>query len=73
MAQIKVQGQTNLVRDVKSNAILNTSTSEFTAYMSKYKTREKTNDVLRGAVKEINTIKNEMKEIKSLLTKVLNK
>ena len=73
MAQIKVQGQTNLVRDVKSNAILNTSTSEFTAYMSNYKNREKTNDVLRGAVKEINTIKNEMKEIKSLLTKVLNK
>ena len=73
MAQIKVQGQTNLVRDVKSNAILNTSQSEFTAYMSKYKNREKTNDVLRGAVKEINTIKNEMKEIKRLLTKVLNK
>ena len=73
MSYIKVEGHTSLVRDVKSNAILNTSRSEFTAYMSKYKIREKTNDVLRGAVKEINTIKNEMKEINRLLTKVLNK
>lgn len=73
MAKVKVEGYTNLLRDTKSNAIINSSKSAYEVYMKNYKSRERNNDVLRNTVKEINSIKNEMKEIKSLLTKVLNK
>ena len=73
MSKVKVEGYSDLIRDLNSNAIVNTNESDFQAYISKYKARERNNDMLRNTVKEINSIKNEMKEIKSLLTKVLNK
>ena len=71
--KIKVEGYTALVRDLGSNAIVNTNTTEFNAYIKKYKVREKNNDMLRDTVKEINTLKNELFEIKKLLKEVINK
>jgi len=73
MSKVRVQGYTSLVRDTNSNAIVNTDTTEFTAYMRKYKAREKNNDLLRNTVKEINTLKSELYEIKSLLKEVIKK
>ena len=73
MSYIKVEGHTHLVRDVNSNAIINTNTTEYQLYMKRVKVREKQSDQLRGAVKEINNLKSELREIKSLLTKVLSK
>ena len=73
MAKIKVEGHTNLLRDTKSNAIINNSTSAYEIYMKNYKNREKNNDMLRNTVKEINSLKNEMREIKSLITRLVNK
>ena len=73
MAKIRVEGHENLVRDTSSNAVINSSTSEYRIYMSRYKAREKESDKLRNACKEINTLKAELREIKSLITKVLEK
>ena len=73
MAKIKVEGHTNLLRDTKSNAIINNSTSAYEIYMKNYKNREKNNDMLRNTVKEINSLKNEMREIKNLITRLINK
>ena len=70
---LKVEGHTHLVRDVNSNAIINTNKSEYQLYMQRVKVREKQSDKLRSAVKEINNLKSELREIKSLLTKVLEK
>jgi len=72
-SKIKVEGYTALVRDLNSNAIVNTNTTEYNAYMRKYKAREKNNDMLRETVKEINTLKSELFEIKKLLKEVINK
>jgi hypothetical protein len=71
--KIKVEGYTALVRDLGSNAIVNTNTTEYSAYIKKYKMREKNNDMLRNTVKEINTLKSELFEIKKLLKEVINK
>tara|TARA_S200000501_G_C20823742_1_gene744053 strand:+ start:560 stop:784 length:225 start_codon:yes stop_codon:yes gene_type:complete len=68
-----VDGNVSLVRDTRSNAIINTNKNEYELYMKKCKQREKENDVMRKTVKEINTLKTELFEIKSLLKKVLNK
>ena len=68
---LKVEGHTHLVRDVNSNAIINTNTSEYQLYMKRVKVREKQSDQLRGAVKEINNLKKELREIKELVKKIV--
>ena len=73
MSYIKVEGHTSLVRDVKSNAIVNTNKSEFQMYMKRHKERNEQADKLRNVCKEINSLKTEFREIKELLTKVLSK
>lgn len=72
MTKIQVQGFGDLVRDTKSNAIVNTNKSEFSLYMARMKSREKQGDEIRDAVKEINNLKKEFYEIKQLLLKVVD-
>ena len=73
MAKLRVEGHESLVRDTVSNAVINSSTSEYKIYMSKYRAREKQSDELRNACKEINSLKAELREIKSLIKKVIEK
>ena len=73
MAKVRVEGYDNLLRDTSSNAVINTSKSEYRIYMSKYRAREKQSDELRNACKEINNLKAELREIKTLVKKVLDK
>ncbi len=67
MSRLKVQGYDSLVRDTKTNAIVNTSTSEYKIYMHRVQAREKQGDQIRNAVKEINNLKSELREIKDLI------
>ena len=67
MSYIKVEGHTSLVRDVKSNAIVNTNKSEFQMYMKRHKERNLQADQMRNTVKEINNLKTELREIKELI------
>jgi len=69
---IKVEGYTSLVRDVKSNAIVNQNVTEYQTYMKRVKDREQQGDQIRNAVKEINTLKAELREIKSLIKELVN-
>jgi len=73
MTRLKVEGFESLVRDVKSNGIVNTNTSEYKMYMARIRAREKHGDEIRNAVKEINTLKAELREIKNLLQEVTKK
>ena len=68
---IKVEGHTHLVRDVNSNAIINTNQNEYQLYMKRIKVREKQSDKLRNAVKEINNLKSELREIKNLIKEIV--
>ena len=67
---LKVEGQTHLVRDVNSNAIINTNKSEYQLYMQRVKVREKQSDKLRSAVKEINNLISELREIKNIIKEI---
>ncbi len=73
MSLLKIQGYEGLAKDTRSSAVVNTSSSEYRIYMAKYRAREQQSDELRNACKEINTLKAELREIKSLITKVLEK
>ena len=72
MTRLKVKGYENLVRDVKTSAIINSNQSEYKIYMNRIKAREERSDEIRSAVKEINNLKAELREIKNLI-KGINK
>ena len=67
MAKVRVEGHESLVRDTVSNAVINSSTSEYTIYMARHRARNKQSDELRTACKEINNLKAELREIKELI------
>ena len=73
MSLLKIQNFENLVKDTRTNAVVNTSKSEFQLYMKRTRERNLQGDKLRNVCKEINNLKSELREIKGLLTKVLNK
>ena len=73
MARLKVEGHENLVRDTSSNAVINSSTSEYRIYMARHRARNKQSDELRNACKEINNLKAELREIKTLIIEKLGK
>ena len=67
MTKIRVENHTNLVRDTNSNAIVNVNKSEYQLYMKRVKARESQSDELRGAIREINTLKQDFFEIKKVI------
>jgi len=68
---IEVQGYADLARDSNSNAIVNTNFAAYEAAIRRSKITKKKNDDLRDAIRDINILKNEMKEIRSLLLKMV--
>ena len=73
MSTLKVKGHTHLVRDLKSQAIINTDSDAYARYMARKAKQAKKDDEMRKVVREVNEIKTEMFEIKDLLKKVLDK
>ena len=68
---LKVEGYTSLVRDVNSNGIVNTNVSEYQTYMKRIRMRNQQGDEIRSAVKEINNLKAELREIKGLIKELV--
>ena len=63
----KVQGHAHLIRDLKSQAIINTDSDAYARYMArKIKQRQK-DDEVRQVIRDVNELKNEMREIKNLI------
>ena len=73
MSTVKVKGHTHLVRDLKSQAIINTDSDAYARYMARKAKQAKKDDEVRKVIREVNDIKSEMFEIKDLLKKVLEK
>ena len=69
---LKVEGHTNLVRETSSHAIVNNDASGYSVYMKRVRAREQQGDQIRSAVKEINTLKKELREIKGLIKELVN-
>ena len=71
MSRVKVEGYSSLVRDVSSNGIVNTNVSEYQTYMKRIRMRNEQGDQIRNAVKEINNLKAELREIKGLIKELV--
>ena len=72
MATAKVQGHSNLVRDLKSQAIINTDSDAYARYMARKVKQTNKDDEMRSVVREVNSLKTEMREIKDLLIEIKN-
>ena len=70
--KVKVKGHTHLVRDLKSQAIINTDSDAYARYMARKVKQSKKDDEMRDVVREVNSLKNEMREIKDLLVEIKN-
>ena len=74
MALLKVEGKQDLVRDTNSGgAIINTNKSAYEIAKRRAAESQKQRDEIRGATREINNLKCEMHEIKSMLKTLLDK
>ena len=68
----KVEGHTHLVRDLKSQAIINTDSAAYAQYMARKTSQKKKNDEIRGVIRDVNELRTEMREIKNLLIGLAN-
>ena len=69
----QVEEDGDLIRDMHSKAIINTNKSAYFAAVQRKKVMQQQKDELRDATREINTLKSEMHEIKSLLLQLVEK
>tara|TARA_Y100001936_G_C15692443_1_gene466715 strand:- start:81 stop:299 length:219 start_codon:yes stop_codon:yes gene_type:complete len=71
MAYIKVAGHRSIVRDLKTNGIVNTDTNAYEMHCRRIREARQSSNDLRNAVRDINNLKQEMSEIKGLLLKLV--
>ena len=70
---LKVQGHSNLVRDMNTNAIINKDKSAYNLAKRRAEEAQRQRDEIRGATREINNLKCEMHEIKSMFKTLLER
>ena len=68
-----IEGHSDLIKDMHSKAVINTNRSAYIAAVQRKKALQQQKDELRDATREINILKCEMHEIKSLLIKLVEK
>ena len=73
MSKIKVESHPELRRDEWSKGITNVDTDAYTRYMNGAAKRKQRNQTLEEHSKEINTIKEDVSEIKDMLQQLLSK
>ena len=70
--EYKVTGYSHLVKR-ESGGVINSDKNAYSLYMKRTKAKQRQNDELRGALREINSLKTEMHEIKDMLKKFIEK
>ena len=66
-----VEQNRSFERDTRTHAVVNSDRSAYLRYMKRVKEAQRSNDDLKYAVREVNNIKEELKEIKNLLNKLV--
>ena len=69
--KIQVEGYSDLVRDEKSNAIVNTNKSAYLIAKKRAEEAQRQRDEIRETTRELNSLKSEMHEIKNMLLKLV--
>jgi len=72
MENIKVKGYDYLIRDPRTNAIINTNKSEYNQYITQRNSKEEEEQKIQTLEFDVANIKNDLNEIKSLLRSLVN-
>ena len=67
MAKLKVEGHPNLVRDTRSQAIINTDSDAYARYMARKQKQAQQDDEVRQVIRDVKELKTELREIKDLI------
>ena len=66
-----VEQNRSFVKDTTTQAVINSDRKAYIAYMKRVREKQKENDKLRDIIRDVNSLKAEMYEIKELLLKVV--
>ena len=69
---IPVEGNNYLVRDPKTDQIINTNTNAYEQYMNRRRQRKLEKEKALSVEEDLASLKSEMSEIKSLLKELVN-
>jgi len=69
---IKVKGHDHLIRDPKTNSIINTNMSEYKEYLSRRDSKLEENQKIQNLERDLDNIKDDLNEIKNLLRNLSN-
>jgi len=72
MKYIKVKDNSDLVRDITTNSIINTNINEYQRYLSMKMDKDNENKKMKEFENDLNNIKNDINEIKFLLRSLIN-
>jgi len=72
MDYIKVKGHDHLVRDPRTNSIINTNKSEYEQYLLNKQIKKTEQQKIQNLESDVANIKNDLNEIKSLLRSLVN-
>lgn len=72
MNYLKVEGQHNLLRDPKTNSIVNNNMSEYQNYIKRRESKSKENQKVQNLEDEVASMREDLDEIKSLLRSLVN-
>ena len=73
MEIINIKNRPDLVRDMTSGAILNTNQGEYENYLIRRQRKQEQQRILENQEAVINTLRNEVNELKSLVQMLLQK
>ena len=68
-----IEGHPDLVKNMKTGAVINTNHDAYAAAKKRAASAQAQRDEIRNTTRQINNIKCEMHEIKSLLTQLVSK
>lgn len=72
MEFIKVEGHDSLIRDPRTNSIVNTNMAEYQEYVSRKKIKDEEQQKIQKLENNVASIKNDLDEIKTLLMRLSN-
>lgn len=72
MKYSKVNGNSSLIRDEDTKAIINTNMSDYNNYIAQKKLKEKESQKINAIEQEVASIKDDLSEIKNLLRRIAN-
>lgn len=65
--KIKVENHSNLFRDSETNAIVNTNVTEYRNYINSLKYKKRELNKMKQLEEDVQSVKDDLKEIKDLL------